>query len=1095
MLTLITAIAPRRSPLTALFLMAGALFAAPIRADEADDQFAVAAGHYAQQRWKLAVEEFQAFLEKHPNHANTYQGVFFLAEAQLQMENLTEAEARFREYLEGEPDGKLARAALFRAGEAAYLSGKPERARADLEKFRSTYPQDKLNAYVLPYLGEIALGQGQPAAAARQFRAGLNRFPQGRLQDDCRFGLARALERQNLGEEAERLYLAVAAKAGNPLADDAQFHLGALQYATGKYAQANQTFTAFENRLSDSPWKPNARLGRGWALLKLKQPERAQPVFQSISSDPKVGLEARYWLGLAQRAQKQWAAAAETLLAVAEAAPQHELIAAVRFQAGDALMRAGNAAAASEQFDRVIASASPAAGGTASPADGGTVATGNRWVDDALRGKLQAALQTGDHQTLDRVAAEFDRRFPQSPLRRDVQRIRARSLVQRKQHGPAVKLLERLMAGDAVPPAAGGRRAEPDLEARYLLALAYQGLGRYEDALAALLPVVDSAVPPAAGDAVPPAAGDAVPPAAGDAVGPLKSDAQLVQGSLLMALRRYEDAVEPLEAFLASNPTSPPAAGGAASPAAGGAASPAAGGTDDQQVKGRGELAICYARSGRLDKAKAAYADLLQRHPRHKLVLPVTEQLAEVAYEAGDNKWSARLFRRLMTDSGQYAHGRSKEYELKGMAGLGWSQLKGGQLAEAALTFEKLLQSSPPAAIATEAAMVRGRIFEQLDQSDPALAMYDIVIDKYPHSADHPKALLAAARLRDKLQQEPQSAALYERLATDYPDLPQIDAVLYEWAWVLSDMGKTAASSAMLQRLRKEHPQSRYRADATYRLAQRALAAKDYSRASELASQLLSDKPDGGIREHALYLQGQIAVTQQDWHQVRQAFETLAKEFPDSPSRLVAEYWVAETAYRLGDYRTAGRLFNRLAQRTQGRRDAWLAMIPLRRAQVLAQLDKWKEAYVLASKIEAEFPDFQQQYEADYLIGRCLASGADFQGARDAYLKVIRSPAGAKTETAAMAQWMIGETYFHQDNHAAALREYLKVEILYAFPTWQAAALLQAGKCRDLLGESKEADNLYARLMKQYPRTRFAEEAARRMGIPPSERGGLGQPD
>ena len=746
MLTLIRSIAPRRSPLAALFLMAGALFAAPIRADEADDQFAVAAGHYAQQRWKLAVEEFQAFLEIHPNHANTYQGVFFLAEAQLQMENLADAEARFREYLEGEPDGKLVRAALFRAGEAAYLSDKPDLARADLEKFRSTYPEDKLNAYVLPYLGEIALGQGQPAAAARHFRAGLDRFPQGRLQDDCRFGLARAMERQDLAEEAERLYLAVAAKAGNPLADDAQFHLGALQYAGGKYAEANQTFTAFDNLLSDSPWKPNARLGRGWALLKLKQPDKAQQVFQSISSDPKVGIEARYWLGLAQRAQKQWAAAAETLLAVAEAAPQHELTAAVRFQAGDALMRAGNAAAASEQSDRVIASASPAAGSTE--------ANGNQWIDDALRGKLQAALQTGDHQTLDREAAEFDRRFPRSPLRRDVQRIRARSLVERKQHGPAVKLLEGLMAGyavppaagdavppaagDAVPPAAGGRSAEPDLEARYLLALAYQGLDRHEDALAALLPVVDSAE------------------------GPLKSDAQLAQGSLLMALRRYEDAVEPLEAFLAGDPPV------------------GRGHTGDQQVKGRGELAICYARSGRLDKAKAAYADLLQRHPRHKLVLPVTEQLAEVVYEAGDNEWSTRLFRRLMTDGGQYADGRSKEYELKGMAGLGWSQLKGGQLAEAALTFEKLLQSSPPAAIATEAAMVRGRIFEQLDQSDPALAMYDLVIDRYPNSADHPEALLSAARLRDKLQQEPQSAALYERLATDYPDLPQIDAVLYE---------------------------------------------------------------------------------------------------------------------------------------------------------------------------------------------------------------------------------------------------------------------------------------------------------------------------
>ena len=34
------------------------------------------------------------------------------------------------------------------------------------------------------------------------------------------------------------------------------------------------------------------------------------------------------------------------------------------------------------------------------------------------------------------------------------------------------------------------------------------------------------------------------------------------------------------------------------------------------------------------------------------------------------------------------------------------------------------------------------------------------------------------------------------------------------------------------------------------------------------------------------------------------------------------------------------------------------------------------------------------------------------------------------TETAAMAQWMIGETFFHQNNYDEALRAYSRVEIL-----------------------------------------------------------------
>ena len=159
-----------------------------------------------------------------------------------------------------------------------------------------------------------------------------------------------------------------------------------------------------------------------------------------------------------------------------------------------------------------------------------------------------------------------------------------------------------------------------------------------------------------------------------------------------------------------------------------------------------------------------------------------------------------------------------------------------------------------------------------------------------------------------------------------------------------------------------------------------------------------------------------------------------------------------------------------------------MAKVPLRRAQILALQNKWDDAYEIAVEIEKDFPDFQQQYEVDYLLGRCLANRADFDAARRAYNRVIRSTPGAKTETATMAQWMIGETFFHQKNYQNAIREYLRLETLYAYPIWQAAALLQAGKCHELLGEPEPAATLYRRILKVYPQTTFADQAKHRLG-------------
>ena len=81
----------QQRPVLVLVVLVVVLADALTRADGADDRFAVAAGHYARRRWKLAAEEFQAFLQDYPNHASANQSVFFLGEALLQSGNSTEA--------------------------------------------------------------------------------------------------------------------------------------------------------------------------------------------------------------------------------------------------------------------------------------------------------------------------------------------------------------------------------------------------------------------------------------------------------------------------------------------------------------------------------------------------------------------------------------------------------------------------------------------------------------------------------------------------------------------------------------------------------------------------------------------------------------------------------------------------------------------------------------------------------------------------------------------------------------------------------------------------------------------------------------------
>jgi len=94
-------------------------------------------------------------------------------------------------------------------------------------------------------------------------------------------------------------------------------------------------------------------------------------------------------------------------------------------------------------------------------------------------------------------------------------------------------------------------------------------------------------------------------------------------------------------------------------------------------------------------------------------------------------------------------------------------------------------------------------------------------------------------------------------------------------------------------------------------------------------------------------------------------------------------------------------------------------------------------------------------------------------------------------ETAAKAQWMIGESFFHQRDLGRARTAYLQVLENHNWPHWQARAALQAGKCWELEGDWQEAQALYKTALRRWPgaapqgqlraRLKWAERHPRRM--------------
>jgi TolA-binding protein len=152
-------------------------------------------------------------------------------------------------------------------------------------------------------------------------------------------------------------------------------------------------------------------------------------------------------------------------------------------------------------------------------------------------------------------------------------------------------------------------------------------------------------------------------------------------------------------------------------------------------------------------------------------------------------------------------------------------------------------------------------------------------------------------------------------------------------------------------------------------------------------------------------------------------------------------------------------------------------------AQCLGKLQRWDDAGMVANDALHQYGDFENDYQYVFVKARSAEAKGLFEDAEELYTQVIQSANGRQSETAAIAQWRIGEMHFHKEDFKTAIQAYYRVDSLYTFPQWRSAAVLQAGKCQEHLGNWKHAAKLYAQILEKYPDSELAKNASQRLQL------------
>ena len=441
--------------------------------------------------------------------------------------------------------------------------------------------------------------------------------------------------------------------------------------------------------------------------------------------------------------------------------------------------------------------------------------------------------------------------------------------------------------------------------------------------------------------------------------------------------------------------------------------------------------------------------------------------LARLAGEKGQTEWSLQLYAQLAAES--------KVSRPAAVQRLAAAQVEAGRVATAAETLEALLRDKTQDPGVAVAGLQLAEIYQQLENPKETLETYLLVAERWPATAAAQIALRHAAAIFAEQAKYEESASLYKKLlGTELTKSERAEAA-YLLGWALQDAALPQQAKAQFETIYNDHLDSTYWSDATYRLADYAATEGDPEHARSLLSKLIAQEPNGELTPHALYLSGQLAVRQGQWKMACDPLAKLIKDFPNSTLSPPAAYWLAEAHYQATNYDDAERGFAALAKSSLPSDRA--AFVTLRRGQLLGRNGEWKSAQETIAPLLADASLTLPEDELYYLLGRCQMADANLEGARVAFLRAAQRDQTEKTETAAMAQWMIGESLMHQERYAEAAAEYFRVVSLYPHPQWQAAALLQAARCYERRQQPQEAAQLYRQILKNYPDSDFASRA------------------
>lgn len=454
----------------------------------------------------------------------------------------------------------------------------------------------------------------------------------------------------------------------------------------------------------------------------------------------------------------------------------------------------------------------------------------------------------------------------------------------------------------------------------------------------------------------------------------------------------------------------------------------------------RGQILVLLKR---VDEAKQSFERMLAEGGDSRFAAHALNHLAAIALQRDDAAEAAKLYERAAKTAG------GGEGEIEAVYRQGQALMAGGQYAPAEAAFRRVVERGGKTAVEAEA---RARLA--------------IAVSRQERYAD-------ALTVVDVVERESGGLSAIEPLVRT--------ALRYEKAWCLRALGKSEEAANAYREVLADADGGSVRLHAMLELAELESTAKQYDAATEvlrgLKEALAKDAASPAeLREQCLYRLGVCEFEQERFYDSAGFFEELISAFPKSALLASASFFAGEASFKAGRHQKAIAHLTRVAK--DFATDAIAEPAMLRLGECQAVLQRWALSEQVFKDYLDRFGDHEQWFAAQFGVGWARENQKRYDEAIEAYQRVVERHQGP---TAARAQFQIGQCLFAQKKFESAVRELLKVDILYAYPEWSAAALYEAGRCFTQLGDPAQARKQFTAVTEEFKDTKWAEPASKEL--------------